>query len=247
MTMKEKFKTVVTASLDLFFPPFCSSCRKAVEDSDKPLCEKCLSQLKFMKTPYCTCCGKSFSSGNKNHLCGDCLKSSWNFDKARSIVLYEDIIAGLIHELKYSGSMSGLKTFQHLSRQSPVRDDLTTADLILPVPLHIKRLRHRGFNQALLLAKSLFPNAREKIRYDLLFRQTNTPTQTGLSGRERRKNVKNAFVVTKPSEISGRNILIIDDVFTTGSTVNECAGALKKNGCKRVEILTICRAERAFP
>ncbi len=200
-----------------------------------------------MKTPYCTCCGRSFSSGHENHLCGDCLKSSWNFDRARSIVVYEDIIAGLIHELKYSGSMCGLKAFQDLSRHSPVRDDLSTADLILPVPLHIKRLRQRGFNQALLLAKSLFPDAGAKIHYDILFRQTNTPTQTGLSGRERRKNLKNAFIVKKASEISGRNILIIDDVFTTGSTVNECAGVLKKKGCKRVEILTICRAEKILP
>ncbi len=246
MMMKEKLKNVVAASLGILFPPSCSYCKEMTEGNDMLLCVECFSQLKFIKAPYCTCCGRSFFSGSDNHLCGYCLKSCWNFDKARSIFVYEEIIAGLIHGLKYSGNMTGLETFQHLSRQSPVSDDLSIPDVILPVPLHIKRLRGRGFNQALLLAKKLFPEEKEKIKYDILLRQTDTPTQTGLSGQERRENLKNAFIVKRPSEITGRNILILDDVFTTGATVNECAKVLKTAGCKRVEILTICRAEKNF-
>jgi len=248
MMMKEKLKDVVTASLDLLFPPSCSYCKKVAgsNDNDRLLCVECFSQLKFIKVPYCTCCGRSFASGNDNHLCRDCLRSSWNFDKARSIFVYEKIIAGLIHRLKYSADMTGLETFQHLSRQSSISADLSIPDFILPVPLHIKRLRQRGFNQALLLTKKLFPKEKEKIKYDILLRQTNTRTQTGLSGRERRKNLKNAFIVKRSSEITGKNILIIDDVFTTGSTINECAKALKTAGCKRVEVLTVCRAEKNF-
>jgi len=244
--MKEKLKDIATTSLNLLFPPSCPSCKKMIGDNNRFLCEECFSQLKFIKTPYCTCCGRSFSSGDDNHLCGDCLNSSWHFDKARSIFVYEAIIAGLIHGLKYSGNMTGLETFQHLSKQSPVLGDLHTPDFILPVPLHIKRLRQRGFNQALLLTKKLFPNEKEKIKYDILLRQTDTPTQTGLSGKERRKNLKNAFIVKRPSIITGRNILILDDVLTTGATINECAKVLKKSGCKRVEILTICRAEKTL-
>ena len=153
----------------------------------------------------------------------------------------------MIHGLKYSGNMTGLETFQHLSRQSPVLDDLNIPDLILPVPLHIKRLRQRGFNQALLLAKKLFPENKEKIQFDILLRQEDTPTQTGLSGKERRRNLKNAFIIKRPSEITGKNILLLDDVLTTGATINECAKALKTAGCERVEVLTICRAEKHFP
>jgi len=246
MTKREKLKDIVTACLDLLFPPSCSYCKKITGGNDRHLCVECFSQLKFIKAPYCTCCGRAFSSGNDNHLCGYCLKSSWNFDKARSFFAYEEIIADLIHGLKYSGKMIGLETFWHLSRQSRISDDLSIPDFILPVPLHIKRLRGRGFNQALLLAKKLFPEEKEKIRHDILLRQTDTPTQTGLSGIERRKNLKNAFIVKRPSEITDRNILILDDVFTTGSTVNECAKTLKTAGCKRVEVLTICRADKTI-
>jgi len=242
----EKLREIINASLDLLFPPSCPSCKTVTENTDKLLCGDCFSQLKFIKMPYCSCCGRAFSSGSDNHLCGDCLKSSWNFDKARSIFAYEEIIAGLIHRLKYSGNMTGLETFQHLSGQSLVSDDLSIPDFILPVPLHIKRLRVRGFNQALLLAKELFPKEKEKIKYDILLRQIDTPTQTGLSGKQRRKNLKKVFVVKRPSEIAGRNILIFDDVFTTGSTVNECAKVLKTAGCRRVEVLTICRADKTL-
>ncbi len=225
-------------------PPSCSYCGKTTTVDNKYLCPECFSQLTFIKDPYCSCCGKSFSGGDKNHLCGDCLKSSWNFDKARSLLIYGKIIAGLIHNLKYSGDMTGLKTFQHLGNLSPVMDDLSNPDLILPVPLHLKRLRERGFNQALLLAKKMFVGEKDKIKYHYLLRQADTPSQTGLNGRERRKNLKNVFIVKKPSKIVGRNILILDDVFTTGATADECAGILKKAGCNRVEILTICRAEK---
>ena len=244
--MKEKLKDVITASLDLLFPPSCPSCNTMTESADRSLCTDCFSQLQFIETPYCTFCGKAFSSGVGNHLCGDCLKSSWNFDQARSIFAYEKIIASLIHRLKYSEEMTSLATFRYLGKQSPVVNDLTPPDLILPIPLHIKRLRGRGFNQSLLLAKEIFPEETEKIQYDILLRQKETPTQTGLSGKERRKNLKNAFVVKRAAELTGRNILMVDDVFTTGATVNECAKVLKKTGCNRVEVLTVCRVDKIF-
>ncbi len=176
-------------------------------------------------------------------MCGDCLKSSWAFDKARSLFAYGEVVAGLIHNLKYSGKTTGIATIGWLSRQSGVVNDLDDPDFILPVPLHIKRLRQRGFNQAHMLAKTIFPDGRKKIRSDFITRQADTPAQTGLSGRERRKNLKNAFVIEKACELTGRNVLIFDDVFTTGSTVNECANALRTAGVKRVEVLTICRAD----
>ncbi len=242
----EKLREIIKASLTLLFPPTCPCCKKMTGNNSQPLCGECFAQLKFIKTPYCSCCGRVFSGSGENHLCGDCLKSSWAFDKARSIFSYEKIIARLIHELKYSGKTTGLETIGWLSRQTAIIDDFDNPDFIIPVPLHIKRLRQRGFNQAQVLAKSIFPDDKKKIRTDLLIRQTDTQSQTGLSGKQRRKNLKNAFIVKNPSEITGRNILILDDVFTTGSTVNECAKALKIAECKRIEILTICRADKTL-
>jgi ComF family protein len=238
------FHSLFSASLDLLFPPSCPYCKKDIRNSTQLLCRECFERLKFIKTPYCSCCGRVFPGNEENHLCGACLKPSWKFDKVRSLFAYEEIIAGLIHNLKYSGKMTGLETFKWLSGQSAVLNDFATPDFIIPVPLHVKRLRKRGFNQALVLARSLFPEEKEKIRYNILVRATDTPSQTGLSGKKRRKNLKNAFIIEKASEITGKNILLLDDVFTTGSTANECAKALKAAGCKKVEVLTICRADK---
>jgi ComF family protein len=244
MAIREKWKTVITASLDLLFPPSCPSCKKMTGDNDRLLCRDCHSQLNFIKTPYCSCCGREFPGDGDNHLCGECLKSSWAFDKARSLFSYEDVIAELIHNLKYLGNMNGLQTIEWISRQSTLLQDFDSIDIILPVPLHIKRLQQRGFNQSLILARRIFANDRKKIRFNLLTRQADTPYQTGLSGAERRKNLRNAFSIQNPSDIAGRNTLLVDDVFTTGSTVNECAKVLKAAGAKRVDVLTICRADK---
>ena len=234
---------IYTASINLLFPPFCLNCKKHIE-STQLLCGECFGLVKFIKNPYCSCCGRVFHGGGENHLCGDCLQAPWAFEKARSLFAYEEIIAALIHNLKYSGKTTGLKTLCWLSGHSVIWDDIDTPAFIIPVPLHLKRLRKRGFNQALVLARSLFPDEKKKIRYDILVRKSNTPSQTGLSGKERRKNLKNAFVVEKKLEISGKKILLLDDVFTTGSTANECAKALKAAGCKKVEVLTICRSDK---
>lgn len=242
----EKLREIIKASLTLLFPPTCPCCKEMTGTNSQSLCGECFAQLNFIKTPYCSCCGRVFSGSGQNHLCGDCLKSSWAFDKARSLFAYEKIIARLIHDLKYSGKTTGIETIGWLSRQSAIMGDFDNPDLILPVPLHVKRLRQRGFNQAQVLAKSIFPDDRKKIRTDLLTRQTDTQSQTGLSGKQRRENLKNAFIAKEPSSLTGRNLLILDDVFTTGTTVNECAQALKIAGCNRVEILTICRADKTL-
>ncbi|MDG4475500.1 ComF family protein [Thiovibrio frasassiensis] len=119
------------------------------------------------------------------------------------------------------------------------------ADWIVPVPLHPKRLRERGFNQALLLARAFFPKDR-RITHDLLVRTRVTEPQTRFNGKARRTNLKNAFGVVKPQHIPGKKILLIDDVFTTGTTVNECARVLKKAGAADVMVLTLARVKEDY-
>lgn len=244
MRMKEEWKEIVTAGLDLIFPPSCNHCDERTGGGENLLCEECCSQLKRIRRPYCSCCGRVFPGTGDNHLCGDCLTPSWAFDTARSIFAFEDVIAGLVHTLKYAGDMSALDTIKWISGRSTVLQDFEIPDIILPVPLHKKRLRKRGFNQALLLALEIFSNDRKKIVVNLLKRQADTASQTSLSGIERRKNLRNAFRVDNPSKVVGLNALIVDDVFTTGSTVNECAIVLKAAGAKRVDVLTLCRADK---
>jgi len=115
------------------------------------------------------------------------------------------------------------------------------AELILPVPLHKRRLRQRGFNQASLLTQTLFAPWRDRIRLDLLIRIRWTEPQINFRGADRQKNVRHAFAVSKSEEVMGKSVVLVDDVFTTGATVNECARALKKAGALSVLVLTLAR------
>ena len=125
----------------------------------------------------------------------------------------------------------------------PCLSDIDQPDLIVPVPLHIKRLKKRGFNQALLLARIFFPEHHHLINFSVLQRKRNTSPQTGMDGKERRRNMKNAFVVVDERSVLGKAVLLIDDVFTTGTTVNECARVLKRSGAKEVKVLTLARVD----
>lgn len=241
--MKELLKKVFGPSIDLLYPPSCPVCKEITNDSTC-LCRSCLEQLKFIRPPYCSCCGREFPGDGEIHLCGGCLQSPWAFHSARAFFQYEDVIAGLIHRLKYAGDFSGLAVLAHICRKSPLLPIMERYDYLLPVPLHLKRLRQRGFNQSLVLAKTIFPTEKEKIRFDLLIRQTETSSQAGLNGAERKRNVKGAFTVTYPSKVNGLNLLLFDDVFTTGTTVNECSKVLMAAGAGNVDVLTICRADR---
>jgi len=150
-------------------------------------------------------------------------------------------MAKAIQAWKYGGDLAGLATFAALARHAPAVAQLAVCDYILPVPLHLRRLRQRGFNQALLLARILFPWNQNKIRTDLLLRQRWTEPQTGMDGRRRRLNLRGAFTLPQPDKVKNRRILLVDDVFTTGSTVNECAQMLAAAGAATIEVLTLAR------
>jgi len=129
-----------------------------------------------------------------------------------------------------------------LTRQYYLHHPLPEPDLILPVPLHPKRLRARGFNQALVLCRKFFPKSKKRIDPHVLERHQWTRPQTGLNGKDRRRNVKNVFRVKKAEKIKNKKILLVDDVFTTGATVNECARILLKSKAVDVEVFTFARS-----
>jgi ComF family protein len=240
--IRKRVDTVMRAIKDLCFPPCCICCEKNLSESQLLICDTCLDGLYFTEKPLCSKCGKVFGGRKgESHLCSSCMKSSLYYNRARSLFIYDDRIADLVHSLKYNCNTSGLETFTKLKRKSSSLEDLPRADLIFPVPLHIKRLRNRGYNQALLLARSFFDKEKNKIKNDILVRSRNTPPQTGLSGVERRKNLRNAFFVRDKKMVFGKHILLVDDVFTTGTTVNECARVLIKAGARNVDVLTLAR------
>jgi ComF family protein len=232
------------ALLDILFPLSCLGCATGLQGRQEiAYCITCLQDVRLLREPFCTTCGKPFDgAAGENHLCSYCLKNAWHFKKARAVVRYQPPVTEAIKMFKYQGKMHGLVTFAALTRQYFRHQPHQLPDLIIPVPLHVKRLRQRGFNQALILCKKLFPHYKNNIAPHVLERHIGTQPQTGLNGAERCRNVKNAFMVRRPEKVKNKRILLVDDVFTTGATVNECARILLRSQASEVNVFTFARA-----
>ena len=243
--MKKFGHEIISSLMELLFPASCLACGQPPEQgNDVMFCRGCLSEVKLISEPLCTCCGRPFHKATGgDRLCGLCLTGHYHFDLARALVRYQPPITTIISSFKYHGQTTSLKSFQAIQQQLPGLTQLNQPDLIIPVPLHLKRLQQRGFNQALLLARAFYQNQHQLIDFRVLERHRYTEPQTGLSGKVRRKNLKNAFRVKDEEIVKGKRVVLVDDVFTTGTTVNECAKVLKKAGAKEVLVLTMARVD----
>src|SRR5215831_2762372 len=183
------------------------------------------------RAAFCVKCGEPAPA--IEGLCGLCIKDEHAFDFARSALLFTHTLREIIHHLKYSDRVSLAKPLGDILKQCLDREAFT-GNLVIPVPLHRSRERERGFNQAELIAAQLGLPVATRI----LKRRKNTPSQTGLSRNDRKRNLASAFEVM--SEVKG-TVIVVDDVYTTGSTMNEIARTLKRAGAERVEVLTVAR------
>jgi ComF family protein len=229
--------------LDIIFPEHCLGCGTCLAGR-QPLafCRFCMADVLCLTPPYCISCGKPFEkAAGDNHFCGRCLVKPNQYKLARAAVKYLGPVAKAVQEFKYGGKTSGLATFANLMHHYLQINPMPEVNIILPVPLHKKRLQQRGFNQALVLARKFFPQDRKTIEPLVLERHAWTLPQTGLDRTARKRNVKNAFAVSQPDKVKGKKVLLVDDVYTTGATVNECARILKKNGAKEIYVLTLAR------
>ncbi len=241
--MKQFLQELRNSFLELLFPSRCLACGTAVAPGNLPLfCANCLARVELLTGPLCPGCGRQFpKAAGDSHFCGLCLSGHYHFNMARAVAIYAPPFNTVIHRFKYHGETWGLTSFKALLDALPEPPWLSAPDLILPVPLHPAKLRQRGYNQAVLLARAFFPQQRKLIRTDILLRIRPTAPQTSLSGRARRQNLKKAFAVKDPARVEGQRIVLVDDVFTTGTTVNECARILKKSGADEVSVLTLAR------
>lgn len=216
------------------------------------LCPDCLAELATVESPLCICCGLPFNSRqDQDHYCGACLGSGQEFGIARAPLVYDRIATALIHCFKYKGKIQLARPLGELLLMTFVRFwDIKDIDMILPVPLHPGRLRQRGFNQASLLIQNWQRIARRpfcdlshvRLEDDLLIRNKHTEPQSALGRAQRAQNIKNAFGLNGEKKIRGESILLIDDVYTTGATVNECGRLLLSSGARQVDVLTLARA-----
>ncbi|KUG24388.1 competence protein f [hydrocarbon metagenome] len=238
------FSEVLNDLSKVIFPPQCPGCSEILYPYTAQIfCSNCTDNIKFIKGGICTICGTTFpDSPAENHLCGECLEKKPYFSYARAVFSYENIILNAIHRFKYKRNMSIGEIMSSLMADFSFPDiDFTDYSLIIPVPLHIKRLRERGFNQSLILARAIGKKRQIPVNFSLLKRRKFTTTQTGSNRNERKQNIKGAFEVSDKNKIKGENVILIDDVYTTGATVNECAKTLIEAGVRKISALTLAR------
>ncbi len=240
--LQEKIKKLHDFLLDILFPINCVSCGRGNEW----LCKKCFSQIKKVQDQYCPVCEKVPTPDGKT--CFSCKKKS-SLDGLLVCASYKNkTVSKLIHYLKYRFIEDISTPLSRLIIRSVSNSSLIFPDAIIPIPLHPKRLRWRGFNQSLLLAEKISgeiaPGMQIPVLENILIRTKNTRSQMKIkNNKERMINIKNAFFVTNQKLVENKNILLIDDVATTGATISECAKILKKKGAKSVFAVVIARQE----
>jgi len=231
--------TILKSALNIIIPPACHICGGAADDY---ICANCKQGINFILGAVCTICGLPFISKESSpHMCGECIKKKPRFSMARSIAEYNGVLLDAIHRFKYNAKTSLAKPLALLMAE---KLPLNSYNVIVPVPLHKKRLKERGFNQSLLLAKEISRKQNVPVDYLNLKRLRYTEPQINLKGEERLKNIKDAFAVENARVFKNQKILLIDDVYTTGATVVECSKVLKKAGAKGVFVLTLARVCR---
>ena len=230
------YHVLISKVLNSIYPLQCPSCGG---ESDafhhSPICSSCWSKIERYPGPSCRICALPLPS-ELSSICFNCLKKAPPFSKVINFGLYEGVLSDAINHLKFHGLKRLAKTLGRLL----LNFDLPDADGIVPVPLTVKRLRERGFNQSLLIARVMSKEIKIPLLVDILFKKKETPPQTGLSAKERLSNLKNAFEVK--GNIQGLRLLLVDDVMTTGATVTECSKQLIKAGAEEVVVLTLARA-----
>jgi ComF family protein len=219
--------------LDLLFPPRCVGCRKV----GGWLCSECRSAIELLRPPLCPRCGLPTAEGK---LCLRCQRAPLQIDRVRSVTFFDGPMRKAIHRLKYSNSQSLAAPLGEML-VSYWQDVHLPADVIIPVPLHTRRLRERGYNQAALLARELGKGVGLPVLENALVRVRETSPQVDLNAEERKENVQGAFHCPD-DQLAGKSVLLVDDVYTTGATLEACSLALKQRGVCTVWSLTLARA-----
>jgi len=238
------FKKFFKDCVNLVYPISCFSCGiKLNLENNMPICMECFQKIKWNAPPYCIRCGKSMSEQRQyRSICAECKSSNFYFVRIWSCCIYEGIIKDAILRFKYSENLYLVPFFKEVMAKFIKNNiDKDIADVIIPVPLFSSRLREKGFNQSKILADIVKEILNKPILLNALKKVKSTKPQQELNRQERLSNLSGAFSVFNSKEIKNKNILLIDDVLTTGATLNECARVLKEVLCKEVFALTVAR------
>ena len=236
----------------VLFPSGCRICRQTLTHiSTLPVCQLCLGKIVPLEGLQCRACGEKLFSphaqGEDGILCGSCRRAAPRFRQAVSYGAYEGALRELLHLFKYNGTRTAGPLLGRLLASALSGASLPEPLLLIPVPLWKGRRTSRGFNQAEAIARaflSLRPSGSIQLDTSSLTRTRDTASQTGLTRRQRRANVRGAFAVADAEKVRGRSILLVDDVMTTGATANECARVLLRSGAREIFVATVARATK---
>ena len=239
------FPSILKSTELIVFPSFCHLCSALLQlPGEKVVCRSCMENLIPHRGSYCICCGRFFSGAADPHVCSSCLENKKAYSRHRSCGLYQGKLKDIILLIKYRQFKVLGKGLADFVSRSLDQDEsfFPGADYLVPVPLHPRKERKRGFNQAREIAFWLGKKHSIPLLDRVLVKTKNNPAQTTLESKQRWMNVKNAYAVKKPALIAGKTLILIDDVFTTGATINECSRVLKKAGAREVRCITIAQA-----
>ena len=240
-------RTVLDALASVIFPAPCRICGSILLNASRiPVCEACLGSITLISAPMCECCGRPFVSAVAAEaiqpLCRLCRVPTYAFERARSLAIYDDALLGAITLMKYEQvTRLGVWFSERLAELVKADGEKFRADIVVPVPLHPDRLRERGYNQAELLARPLARRLKLKLDVSLLVRTKPRPPRLVLSRSEHWKSVRGAYATRPGRRVDNLRILLVDDVLTTGATLDACSRALKKAGAAEVIGLTVGR------
>ncbi|MCK5001429.1 MAG: ComF family protein [Gammaproteobacteria bacterium] len=241
MDIQGFFSSIARSAVQLLYPPRCLMCaRPGLDGVD--LCEHCHQQLPFNQIACMACALPLPPNISEGAVCGRCQKKPPRYDQAFSLFSYEQPVIWLIQQLKFNEKLAHARLLGELIAESDCVTKISDDEgvCILPVPLFKKRLRQRGFNQSIELARALSKKTGWPMELQRVQRVRETSAQTGLDAKERRKNIRGAFEVLEA--LPQKHVVIIDDVVTTGSTANELSRVLKKAGVEKITVLSLARA-----
>jgi ComF family protein len=243
-TLSAQLRRLGRAVVDGILPPRCLACGTTVDEPDA-LCGPCWAAMTFFAPPWCAVCGLPFPHPMGDEaICADCARDRPSWDRARAVLRYDKHSRRLVLALKHADRTHLAGALGGWMRRAGA-EVLDGADLVLPVPLHWTRLFARRYNQAGLLAHAIRAAGGPPVAPEWLVRRRRTPSQGRLGAAARARNVRGAFALRPGRSIRGKRIVLIDDVLTTGATVEECARVLRRGGAEFVGVLTLARALRA--
>ncbi len=224
--------------LDFFYPRFCICCKHPIHlPTLGYLCDRCFKSIVFNNTTCCACCGRAMGT-QEGTICQNCAELKPYFHNGISLFAFNEVGRHFIHTLKYHNGLFLKKDLQKLLLHEKEKLSQWDSPCFIPVPLHFMRQWKRGYNQSVMIAQALHHVCGGKIT-PILKRKINTPSQTSLTRKERKLNVKDAFMLKVKTLDVNKTYVLVDDVFTTGATLNECASVLQRHGVKDIRVFTL--------